>query len=217
MHLIVVAASGKSGRLVVEQALEAGHQVTAVVRTSSPYRAPDGVETIHADIVDDPAFDLPPADAVVSTLGKNSSRDRSPSCTNGTAHVIAAMRTAGIRRIAVTSASPVLRGATGEPLWFRATVRAFVRWMGRHIYSDLEQMESMIGSAGPDVDATIVRPGYLVDQPRGPYTLVPQANAMGVVHRADLAAALLDVVTAPGTVGLAYGLASRPQKNGSGR
>ncbi len=35
MRLLIVGATGRTGRLVVEQALKRGHSVTAVVRTSS--------------------------------------------------------------------------------------------------------------------------------------------------------------------------------------
>ncbi|MFP3607417.1 NAD(P)H-binding protein [Paraburkholderia sp. SIMBA_053] len=36
MHVVVAGASGRTGRFVVEQALAAGHRVTAIVRDSGP-------------------------------------------------------------------------------------------------------------------------------------------------------------------------------------
>src|SRR5260370_11711527 len=76
MNLVVLGATGRTGRLVVEQALAAGHTVTALVR--SPEKLPTGspnlrVVTGHAT---DPAAvsrALEGADAVISTLGGKAS------------------------------------------------------------------------------------------------------------------------------------------------
>ncbi|UYO96292.1 SDR family oxidoreductase [Microbacterium sp. M28] len=212
MHIVVIGANGRTGRHVVRQARHDGHRVTAVVRDPGAAELTAGVEIIRADVVGGADFEFPAgADVVISTLGKNSPRDRTPVCTVGTERVMAAMRRAGIGRLVATSASPVLRRANGEPFWFRATVRPIVRWSGRHIYADLEDMEHSLRQSDGVVAWTIVRPGYLVDQPGGAYELVEESNAMGVVHRADLARALLDVAGRPHAAGISYGIASRPE------
>ena len=210
MHIVVVGASGRTGRLVVQQALRAGHRVTAVARNPLNTELPAEAEVLRVDVVGDEGFALPrDADVVISALGKNSNSDRTPVCTLGTKNVMGAMRRAGIRRLVVTSASPVLRTATGEPFWFRAIVRPIVRWSGRRVYADLEHMEATLLQSADDIVWSIVRNGYLVDDPRGSYELVEEANAMGVVHRADLATALLAVAERRDAAGVAYGLASR--------
>lgn len=212
MHIAVVGANGRTGRLVVEQAVNSGHRVTALLRNPVNAELPHGTELLRADVVRDGELTLPrDVDVVVSTLGKNSPRDRTPVCADGTQHVMGAMRRAGIRRLIVTSASPVLRTATGEPAWFRWTVRPIVRWSGRHLYADLEAMEEKLRRSHDDIAWTIVRPGYLVDRSGGNYELVSESNAMGVVHRADLSSALLAVAERPDEARTAYGLASRPQ------
>ncbi|MGV2982166.1 NAD(P)-dependent oxidoreductase [Microbacterium sp. AGC85] len=214
MHIAVVGASGRTGRLVVEQALRAGHRVTAFVRTPRDTGLPAEAEVLEADVVRGDGFELPPGtDVVISALGKNTNRDRTPVCAAGTKHVIDAMRRAGVRRLVVTSASPVLRVATGEPFWFRWTVRPVVRWFGKHLYADLEAMEALLIRSEDDIVWSIVRPGYLIDDPEGPYELVKNANAMGVVHRADLASALLAVAQRTDTARAAYGLASSRKRH----
>jgi putative NADH-flavin reductase len=211
LHIVVIGASGRTGRLVVEQARHEGHRVTAIVRNSLSAQFASGVAVVQADILRDEAFVLPDdTNVVISTLGKTSNKDRAPVCALGTEHVLAAMRRAGVRRLVVTSASPVLRVHTGEPAWFRLFVKPIVRWFGRRIYADLEEMEALIRRAD-DLDWSIIRPGYLVDRPAGGYVLVPEANAMGVVHRADLAASLLAVVNRPEARNAAFGVASRPE------
>lgn len=215
MHIVVMGASGRTGQLVVQQALSEGHRVTALVRNPLKADLPAEADVLDADVVRDEDFALPSdADVVISALGKTSNRDRTPVCSLGTQHVMGAMRRAGIRRLVVTSASPVLRTATGEPFWFRAIVRPIVRWSGTRVYADLEEMEATLRSAD-GIDWSIVRPGYLVNDPGGAYELVKETNAMGNVHRADLASALLAVAQRPGAVGAAYGLASQPKNTRS--
>ncbi|WP_139415635.1 NAD(P)-dependent oxidoreductase [Agromyces laixinhei] len=210
-HIVVVGASGRTGRLVVEQALHQGHRVTAIVRNLGSSRFPPSVATVVADVVQSEEIALPDdTDVVISALGKKSNKERTPVCTAGTKHVLAAMQRAGVRRLVVTSASPVLQRRTGEPAWFRWTIRPLVRWFGRHIYTDLEEMETLVRHAD-DVEWSIVRPGYLVDRPAGPFELVQEANAMGVVHRADVATALLSIASRPETQRVAFGIASRPE------
>src|ERR687888_2308318 len=77
MRLTIFGASGKTGRHLVEQALEAGHTVTAVVR--DPARLPlrhDRVQVVKADVLDPAAIGPAVAgvDAVVSALGPRSYR-----------------------------------------------------------------------------------------------------------------------------------------------
>lgn len=211
MHIAVAGANGRTGRLVVEQAMDSGHRVTALVRNPVDADLPPDTEILQADVVRDRELALPTdVDVVISALGKNSSRDRTPVCADGTQHVMDAMLRAGIKRLVVASASPVLRTATGEPAWFRWTVRPIVRWSGRHLYSDLEAMEKKLRDSDGDITWSVVRPGYLVDRPRGNYELVSEANAMGVVHRPDLSSALLAIAERP-EARSAYGLASRPE------
>lgn len=213
MHIAVSGASGATGRLVVEQALAAGCRVTALVRDPERYRAPAGASVVAAEVVADPDLELPDdVDAVVSTLGKRSSLDPAPVCADGVAHLLGAMRRRGVRRIVAVSASPVLRTGHGEPWWFRRVVRPYVHHVGRGIYADLETMERTLRAAGPEVGWTVLRPGYLVDRPATGYRLVRDANAVGNVHRADLATALLQAVADPAAAGHAYGLASNGRR-----
>src|SRR5229473_2929062 len=76
MNLLILGATGGTGRLVVEQALAAGHNVTALVR--SPERLALRNPNLHviAGQVTDPSAvsrALNGADALISTLGGNGS------------------------------------------------------------------------------------------------------------------------------------------------
>ena len=48
MKLTIVAATGGTGRQVLDQAIAAGHEVTAVVR--NPDRLPAGVRAVTTDL-----------------------------------------------------------------------------------------------------------------------------------------------------------------------
>jgi putative NADH-flavin reductase len=72
MRLTVFGASGQTGRHLIQQALDAGHTVTAVVR--DPTRLPirhQRLQVVTADVLDPAAIQpaVAGADAVISALG----------------------------------------------------------------------------------------------------------------------------------------------------
>ena len=207
MHIAVVGASGATGRLVVTAALEAGHQVSAIVRNPPIFNAPFGAEVVEAAVVSDGQLVLPDGvDAVISTLGKRSVRDPEPTCAAGIHNVISAMRRQGVSRLVVTSAAPVLTTGIGEPWWYRYGLRPFVRAMGPYVYRDLEAMERQVRMAEDFCHSTILRPGYLRDDISTNYRLRPGSNATTSASRADLADALGSLVGVTSTYGKSFGL-----------
>ncbi|QVQ51493.1 SDR family oxidoreductase [Spiractinospora alimapuensis] len=216
MHIVVAGASGATGRRVVNQALVAGHRVTALVRDRARFEAPEGVEAQIADVVNDADLVLPHgADAVVSSIGMRPDRPGEPVCEPGTANLLAAMTNAEIPRIVVTSASPAYTSGAGEPLWFRA-LRGFVRRLTPRVYDDIEAMERVLRSSASSHAWTIVRPGYLTDGARTDYRLLAERNATTSVHREDLAHALVALAGDDDAVGRSYGLRrGRPRAQGT--
>ncbi|MFE9451754.1 NAD(P)-dependent oxidoreductase [Streptomyces sp. NPDC006739] len=72
MRIAVLGATGRVGRLVVEQALQRGHEVVALVRRpeTRPVSGQPTVEIRRADVTAPAAFpDLADVDVVVSALG----------------------------------------------------------------------------------------------------------------------------------------------------
>ncbi|MFD5465000.1 NAD(P)-dependent oxidoreductase [Kitasatospora sp. NPDC127059] len=72
MRIAVLGATGRVGRLVVEQALDRGHQVVALVRSPQQYDPParGGVEVRRADVTRPQEFpELGDVDVLVSALG----------------------------------------------------------------------------------------------------------------------------------------------------
>src|SRR5215469_18730765 len=115
MKLTIFAATGGIGHQVLEQAVAAGHDVTAVVRNPGKLSS-ERVRVIQADLATADAEALAPAvsgaDAVLSGLGPRSKAEFGI-VTQGTRAIIGAMQATGVRRIVVVSAAPV--GTVASP------------------------------------------------------------------------------------------------------
>ncbi|MCH6162041.1 NAD(P)-dependent oxidoreductase [Streptomyces marispadix] len=215
MRFTVFGATGGTGRQLVRQALDAGHEVTAVVRNPARLPVPDGeasarLEVVTADVTDPES--LVPAvagrDAVLSALGAPGNKSAGIA-SRGTRAVLSAMEEAGVRRYIGVSAAPVVAWGEGETLLFRTVVVPLVRRALRRVYEDLAVMEDAIRAS--DADWTVVRPPKLTDEPpKGTYRRAIGANVRRghSVPRADLAAAILAMVDDPATVRKGVGVAS---------
>jgi NAD(P)-dependent dehydrogenase (short-subunit alcohol dehydrogenase family) len=107
VKLTIFAATGGIGRQLLEQATDAGHDVTAVVR--NPGRLSRPVRTVTADLTAAGPAALEPAlagaDAVLSGLGPRSNADAGVAA-QGTRAIVAALQATGVRRIIAVSAAP---------------------------------------------------------------------------------------------------------------
>jgi len=207
MKLIVFGATGGIGSHVVEQALSAGHEVTAIARHPSAVTLRhEHLEVIQGDVLDpDTIRDaIEGKDAVVSAVG---ARDLGPTTvySEGVANIMKAMRAAHVRRILCISAS----GLEPGPWWQRLFARLFLWRILKNMYTDLVRMESEVRASG--MDWTIVRPPALTNGPRtGHYqTVINQHLAHGLrLSRADTADYIVnhlkDGATYRGVVELAY-------------
>jgi putative NADH-flavin reductase len=191
IRLLVLGASGRTGRQVVEQALGHGHDVTAFVR--DPSRLPLSHERLRVVVGDATrAADVQAAvdgqDAVISTLGGSGEKPVHV-YSDGVANAIRAMTARGVHRLVVLSAVGVGTDGSGLPLAQRA-LRRLPAW--RAICEDMERMEGDVMLS--DLDWTIVRASALNDGPfTGHYRVVEGAAVPKGSHisRADTAALLL--------------------------
>ncbi len=107
MNLVVLGATGRTGRLVVEQALAAGHTVTALVRSPQKLTvANPNLRVVAGEATDRSALAraLEGADAVISALGGGGSV-----IADSTAAIVAAGRQTGVSRVVVLSSWVVER------------------------------------------------------------------------------------------------------------
>lgn len=222
MKLTIVAASGGIGRQILEQAVAAGHDVTAVVR--NPRKLPSTpARILTADLAAaDPATlqaAVAGADAVLSGLGPRSKAETGVAW-QGTRAVIAAMRADDVRRIVVVSAAPIgtvpspgrprpPRYDPGDGFFVRHLVYPLLKAALRGHYADLARMEDVLRDSG--LDWTTVRPVRLTDKPlTGTYrTAYGQNPHHGrVISRADVAHHMLSILDRPETVQQTIGIAN---------
>ncbi|XVU23630.1 NAD(P)-dependent oxidoreductase [Actinoplanes sp. CA-054009] len=192
MNVVVLGAAGRTGRLIVAEALRAGHQVTAAART--PRDFPAEARTARADIRD--ADSLRAAvegqDAVVSAVGP-AGRKALGLYSDGARAAVAAMRAAGVGRyLGITSV-----GVRHDDPHFSWWYRALVRPLGQDLYADMRRMEDIVRAT--DLDWTFVRPTYLQDrEPTGAYRVTDGITPAGgwKITRGDLARFIVDELEA---------------------
>jgi putative NADH-flavin reductase len=227
MKVTIVAATGGVGRELLGQALAAGHDVTAVVRSPdklpAEVRAGGKARIVTADMAAaDPAAmesAAAGADAILSGLGPRSSSDAGIA-SQGTRAIVAAMQATGVRRIVVVSAAPVGTVASarrpspprhdpGEGFFMRQVGSRFARAAFGQVYADLAGMEDILADSG--LDWTAVRPPRLTSKPlTGTCRTAAGQNVRGgwLVSRADVAHFMLHALDRPETIGQTIGIAS---------
>ncbi|TWV19433.1 NAD(P)-dependent oxidoreductase [Streptomyces albidoflavus] len=209
MRITVFGATGGVGGEVVRQALEAGHEVTAVVRDPAALKAGgERLEVARGDLADASALGplVAGRDAVLSGLGARGRRTDGL-VTRLTGAVVAAMEAEGVRRLVMVSAAPVVQPPPDEPLTARLTL-AVVRQVFGEVYADLAGAEALLARSG--TEWTAVRPPRLTDGPlTGTYRRVTGGNprAGRSLSRADTAHAMLGAVEDRGTVRQGVGVA----------
>jgi putative NADH-flavin reductase len=135
MRVIVFGASGRTGKNIVEGALAAGHEVTALVR--DPRRlasASPRLALAVGDVLDAAAVETAMAgqDAVLIALGTGADLRPTTVLSRGTANIVRAMETHGVRRVICLlsgwlfyeSYPPMFRDITAEHERQLATLRA---------------------------------------------------------------------------------------------
>src|SRR6478752_626946 len=107
MRITVFGANGPTGRHLTDQALAAGHQVTAVTRRPGSLPARAGLTAAVADATDPAAVDaaVEGADAVLSALGARFSKEPITLYSQSAAAITRAMDRHGVRRLLVISSS----------------------------------------------------------------------------------------------------------------
>ena len=159
VKVALFGASGSLGNQCLEQALEAGHELTVLVRTPGklPARLVDRVSVVHGDALDDDAVaqTLEGNEAVLFALGvvKDSPENL---CADATRLILAAMPRLGVKRFVFCAGGSILRAgdqATFGPRfvhWFAST------FMAKKQRDKVRQFELL--DASPHIDWLGIRP-----------------------------------------------------------
>ena len=199
MRLAVFGGTGKTGRLLVERALAAGHEVALLARN------PSKVETTGAKlrVVQGDALDpnrvmqvISGVDAIISLLGP--AKDAPPlSVSRSTENIIQAAGKCGVHRLVVAAGAGV-GDPNDKPGLFDKVITVALKTAAKGAYEDMSAAARALRAA--DLDWTLVRIPMLTD---GPAKGQPKAGYLGKgagmrLTRADLAAFMLQQATGRG-------------------
>ena len=224
MKLTIFAATGGIGRHVLEQAVAAGHDVTAIVRNPKKLseQVRQQVRTVTADLA---APDLGAlesavagADAVLSGLGPRTMSEAGIT-SQGTRAIVEAMKATDARRIVVVSAAPIgtvpspgrphtPKHDPGDGFFMRNLLSPMIKVVLRKHYADLALMEDILRDSR--LDWTVVRPPRLTDKPlTRTYRTAYGQNVRGglSISRAEVAHLMLRALEQPETINQAIGIA----------
>lgn len=195
MRIAIFGANGATGRLLAQQALDAGNEVIAVTRRPSVFPVRRlRLHVFEADVYDENAVSeaLAGCEAVLSTLGIPFTRETVSVYSTGVTNILAGMRHNAIRRLVVVSSSATYPHyhADGGFLLNRVMQPLVTATIGKTTYADMRRMEDLVRTSG--LDWTIVRPSGLFDLPEVTDYRTDENEAPGVfTSRADLAACML--------------------------
>jgi putative NADH-flavin reductase len=191
-RILVLGATGGTGREVVDQALKLGYDVTAVARHPGRMgRTHERLRLVTADATQ-AADGLPDAvrgqDAVISALGQGLRLRSEDLITRSTPRILEAMERERVSRLIVTSAYGVGDTWQDVPPLPRLLIRVFLR----DLYADKARAERTLRQS--PLDWTLVYPTALTNGPcTGRYRVGERLALGGLprISRADLAAFLL--------------------------
>jgi putative NADH-flavin reductase len=185
MRILVLGATGRTGKHIVTQALDAGHEVTALVRRAGVLPQRQHLSVAANELTREAlAQVMVGQEAVVSALGRGQSFKSQGLIQASVPPILAAMRACGVRRLIWTSAIGVGETIRDAPLFSRL----FARTLLRGIYADKIEGENAIRESG--LDWTIVQPVQLTDGPlTGNYRFGERLALRGIptISRADTA------------------------------
>ena len=201
MRIAVFGATGRTGRLIVQDALVQGHEVVAFVRSvgklfEQQNRDHPALSHVEGDVRDAAAVAraVETADVVVSALAPVKGQPMVQ--TDGTVNIVNAMREHGVERIvSLTGAGVDAAGDPPRPLGGRV-VKGVMGLVAGGILEDGQAHADALYAS--DRDWVVVRPPRLTDKPatgRAAHGILPLGFAE--VTRADVADFMLTEAVAP--------------------
>ncbi len=199
MRVTVFGATGAIGRLVVQQLLDGGHQVTALVRTPAKLALTHSQLTVvTGQLSDRDAVEqaVSGAAAVISALGPSLKRSTTGTqVTDGTRTIVQAMQAQKVTRF-IGLATPSLADPKDKPHWKHKVLPVAARLMFPNALAELKGMTEAV--TGSDLDYTIARITNPTDKPatdRIRSGFLGHDKIASAMSRADIAAFLVSQLT----------------------
>lgn len=191
MNILLLGASGATGRQVISQGLEDGHHITAFVR--NPKRLP--IKHTHLTIFSgnilsekDVQKAMKGQDVVISTLGNKTSHalwEADTTISDGVKNILAVMKKEKVKRLLFVASFGVDKKIFLPEKWF-------IKIVLKNIFADIPMEEKRIKESG--LEWTLVHPARLTStHKRGKYK-AKEDLPIGIfshISRADVADFLL--------------------------
>ncbi|GIV97622.1 MAG: NmrA family transcriptional regulator [Herpetosiphonaceae bacterium] len=197
MKLAIFGATGRTGKQLVEQALQQGHEVIAFARNPAKLGIQhERLKVVEGDVykAEDVERAVVGADAVMMALGHTKGTTTKDVLTVATKNVLAAMKKHNVRRLVNITGAGVA-DPNDRPRLFNKVMSFLLKRMAGDLLADSQcQSEAIRWS---DLDWVIVRVPMLTDGPKTGHVRVGYVGqGTGArITRADAADFMLKLVT----------------------
>ena len=196
MKILVIGATGQTGRLVVAQGIALGNEMVAYVRHPKKLTPQVGLTIISGELADEERLiqSMHTVDAIVITLGASIKKISEPVLQDNMPHIIRAAQAARVKRVVVLSALGV--GQTKNNTIF--PYKMMTKFLLGKPFQDHELSEQFL--ADSELHWTTINPGILTNQakPQRSRQFLAKsghkAPLIPITQRQDVAAALLAVI-----------------------
>lgn len=158
MKLLIFGASGKTGRLIVQDSLAKGHTVTAFVRNAKKLVPQKNLRIVEGSLSSKGQLTtaMKGQDVVISALGNKEYNiwHASTAISEALENILFAMERQHVKRLIFITSF----GVSKYIFW---PEKIFIRAVLRNIFFDIPKQENMIEESG--LEWTIVRPSRLTD------------------------------------------------------
>lgn len=191
MRVLIYGATGNIGRLTVDKALKAGHEVTAFARSPEKLDNRENLHKVQGDVMNAASVETPMKgkEAVLTVFGAPVNWSTLTSvpdlCTVGTRNIISAMKQHGVKRLVCMTGIGAGDSKGHGRFVFDNLILPIM--LGR-IYVDKNRQEQEVMQS--NLDWIIVRPTELTDEAEsGNYQVLTdlQGKKADTISRADVA------------------------------
>jgi uncharacterized protein YbjT (DUF2867 family) len=207
-RLLIIGATGGTGRQLVKQSLERGYAVTALVRDPSRLQVVHpGLRVIQGSVLDAGAVAEAARgqDAVLCALGHKRFFYPTRILSEGTRNILGAMEAHGVRRLVCETSLGIGDSAGRMGLYYTFFVIPLIL---PFYFWDKTRQERLIADSG--TDWVVVRPAVLTNREgRGRYRHGRRVGSFLLtvrIARADVAGFMLDQLVSDADLGTATGV-----------
>ena len=197
MKLLIIGGTGGTGRELINQALDSGHQVTALIRNPNKLKiVHPNLKVIQGNVLDiDKVQEVVEGqEAVLSALGHKRFFIKTTILSEGIRNIIAAMEKHGVKRLICITSLGINDSRFKLGLYYTLFVIPVIVFF---YFRDKKKQEKLIKSS--KLNWTIVRPGQLTyGKKRGVYKHGPNTGnyiLTKMISRADVAHFMISQLT----------------------